>query len=774
MKTKLTYCAVLLALNFGHVSITMAQTTANTDDNVAAKSTNGLEVIEITSQRRVENVQKAALAISAVSTEQLARSGVTQPDQLSQLVPALQINKTGGSGNSFYIRGVGTQGTNSFAENAVAFNIDGTYIGRPVSVVGAFFDLERLEVLKGPQGTLYGRNATGGAINVITQKPQLGVTEGYVTAGLGNYSSELLNGAVNLDVSDNSALRIAGQIVQHNGYLSDGYDDEDGKALRVQYYIEPTADTDVLLSGDFYHADGVGAGSVLVAEGSPDLDKRIGGADPISIAALEASQSASFFLSRPEFVSTYQNFQTFNFYAADEGVDYPGYQDSDYWGVSATVNTRFDSGTLTILPSYRATILDSTFYLPGFPVINKEDTSQTSLEVRFTSNNDSPFRYVIGAYYFNEDQKAMLWAEPFSFAAIAWGPGGQVVLSDLGTDSKAIFGQLTYDLSNTLRVTAGLRQTKENKSMLVHQASLTLSNYGQFDLDQYEGTVEVTGDLDFDNVSYRLGLEYDVAAESLLYANVTSGFKSGGFFADTQNNTFKPEEITAYTIGSKNRFLGNELQLNVEAFYWDYQDQQISYLGNLPSGNFGSLTRNAGQATVKGVEVDIQYMMVDDGLLKMNVQYLDAYYDDFVYDGASEDSTVTDCDTSISENDGSLVVDCSGKPAINSPEWTLNLGYEHTLELENGMYLIAALWHHFETSRYVDIGYREEQQQGAASTTDIALTFEYSDRWSITAYVNNLTDETLISSAMARPGSGAVYSSLKAPRTYGLKTTYRF
>ncbi|MEC7689809.1 MAG: Plug domain-containing protein, partial [Pseudomonadota bacterium] len=119
-------------------------------DNETAQS--GLEVIEITSQHRTENVQKAALAVSAISTKQLEKSGITQPDQLSFLVPALQINKTGGTGNSFYVRGVGTQGTNAFAENAVAFNYDGVYIGRPGSVVGTFFDLERLELLKGPQG----------------------------------------------------------------------------------------------------------------------------------------------------------------------------------------------------------------------------------------------------------------------------------------------------------------------------------------------------------------------------------------------------------------------------------------------------------------------------------------------------------------------------------------------------------------------------------------------------------------------------------------------
>lgn len=770
VKTKLTYCAVATAICCYNLPYAMAQTNPS-DADVSA---GGLEIIEVTSQRRTENVQKTALAVSAVSTEQLSRSNITQPDQLSQLVPALQINKTGGSGNSFYIRGVGTQGTNSFAENAVAFNLDGVYIGRPASVVGTFYDLERLEVLKGPQGTLYGRNATGGAINVITRKPQIGYTDGYLTVGIGNYSSKLISGAVNLDVADNAALRISGQIVKHDGYLSDGYDDEDGKALRLQGYYQPTESTDILFSADYYHAGGKGPGSVLVAEGAPDKDKRIGGSDARSIAAFEASQPTAFFTSRPEFVSTYENYETFNFYSADEGVDYKGYQDSDFWGVSATINTSFEAGTLTVIPSYRVTKPDTTFYLPGFPVINQEDTNQTALEMRFTSRDEQSLRYVVGAYYFNEEQNASSWAEPFSFAAAAWGPAGEYVYADLSTDSQAVFGQVTYDLSESLRLTAGLRFTQEDKSMEVRQAGLTLDNYDLYDLNNVPDNIQAQGKRSFDNSSYRIGIEYDAAEESLLYANITTGFKSGGFFADVDENTFEPEEITSYVIGSKNRFLDNQLQLNAEIFYWDYTDQQISYLGYLPSGNFGSLTRNAGAATMQGLELDLQYIVFDDGLLKANIQYLDATYDEFVYDGAGADTTVTSCDTTASDDGVSLTVDCSGKTALNSPEWTLNLGYEHTLELDSGSYLVAAAWYHYETSRYVDIGYQDAQQQDAAGTLDLALTLDTSGGWSTTLYVNNVTDETVLSAAMSRPGSGAVYSALKAPRTFGIKATYRF
>ena len=741
-------------------------------DNENAQS--GLEVIEITSQHRTENVQKAALAVSAISTKQLEKSGITQPDQLSFLVPALQINKTGGTGNSFYVRGVGTQGTNAFAENAVAFNYDGVYIGRPGSVVGTFFDLERLELLKGPQGTLYGRNATGGAINVISRKPELGYTEGYISGSVGNYNSRQLAGAVNVAVSDNSALHISGQWVSRDGYLSDGYDDEDGKALRVHYLYAPNDKYDVLLSGDYYKAGGKGAGSVLISDGAPEIDERIGGADPVSIAAFEAAQPTSFFLSRPEFVSTYMDFETFNFYDADEGVDYEGYQDSTFWGVSATINAHFDSGSLTVIPSYRVAEPDTTFYLPGFPVINQDENKQSSLEVRFASNDTGAIKYVAGAFIYAEDQKSLTWAAPFSFAASLWGPAGEYVYSDLGTDSQAVFGQMTWSATDNLRFTLGARFTDEEKEMQVRQSPLTLETYNLYDFNNTPDTVQAEDERSFSNFTYRAGIEYDVNADSMLYVNYTTGFKSGGFFADSVDNSYEPEEIGALVAGSKNRFMDNQLQLNIEAFYWDYKDQQVTYLGYLPSGAFGSLTRNAGAATMQGAEVDIQYAVSDYGLLKANIQYLDASYDEFIYDGAGADTTVTTCATTPDDDGTTLVVDCSGKPALNSPEWTLNLGYEHTFELSDGLYLVGSVWHHYETERYLDIGYEDSQKQDAVGVTDLSFTLDNGGAWTVTVYGNNITDETVLTAAIHRPASTATYAALKAPRTYGVRAKYNF
>lgn len=735
---------------------------------------NGLEVIEITSQRRVENVQKAALAVSAISTKQLERSGITQPDQLSFLVPALQINKTGGTGNSFYVRGVGSQGLTAFSENAVAFNLDSVYIGRPASVVGTFFDLERLELLKGPQGILYGRNATGGAINVITRKPEIGFTEGSITLGVGNYSSKHLAGFVNLDVSDNSALRIAGQYVSHDGYLSDGYDDEEGKALRVGYYIEVGERFNILFSGDYYHAGGTGPGSVLVSESAPPLSARIGGTDSESIAALEATEPTTFFLSRPGFVSTLADFENFNFYDSDMGEYYNGYQDSDFWGISATVDGQFDAGTLTIIPAYRSTQPDTVFSLPGFPVINKEDTEQLSLEVRFTSTQSTDWEYVVGAYAFQEDQKAMSWSEPFSFGAAAWGPAGEYFYADLSTDSAAIFGQLTVHLSDVLRLTAGGRYTSEEKGMITRQSPLTLESYDTYDFHNLPEQIQAQDTRKFTNLSYKSGLEYDLSPDSLLYTNVSTGFKSGGFFADTLNNAFEAEEITTYVIGSKNRFLDNTLQVNFEGFYWDYTDQQISYLGYLPSGSFGLITRNAGEATIQGAELDIQLQVFGGGLIKTNIQYLDATYDSFVYDGAGSETTNTTCETTTASDQQSLSVDCSGKPAINSPVWTVNFGYEQSFDIPGDMYVTGSIWHHFETERYIDIGYLPTQQQDSVGVTDVSLTINSNNAWRVTLYANNITDEVVITSGSQRPVTSAVYSALKAPRTFGIRATIDF
>ena len=230
--------------------------------NQAPTTSNGLQEIVVTAQRRAENLQRAAIAVTAVSGAALLEAGVTNATRLDTLVPGLTVTGSG-SNNVYFLRGVGNFTTTPVSDPAVAVNYDGVYTGR-ASAGFSFFDLERVEVLKGPQGTLYGRNATGGAINILPVRPKLGELSGYGVASYGNYNALQLEGAINAPLGENGALRVSGSVINRDGYLKDGTGDDKSKALRVQMMSKLTPSLTVRLSGDYTHLGGAGVGTTYL------------------------------------------------------------------------------------------------------------------------------------------------------------------------------------------------------------------------------------------------------------------------------------------------------------------------------------------------------------------------------------------------------------------------------------------------------------------------------------------------------------------------------
>nr|MBO2513987.1 hypothetical protein [Gammaproteobacteria bacterium] len=242
--------------------------------------TAGLEEVVVTAQRREETAQRAAVALTAVTGDALTQASVTQATDLTRLVPSIQVAPAS-SLTQIYLRGVGTFAANAFAEQGVAFNLNGVYLSRPAAPAGMFYDLERIEVLKGPQGTLYGRNATGGAVNVIAARPVIGETSGFIHTELGNYDTVKSSAAINVAVNDTAAFRFSGQYVERDGYFNDGYDDEDSHAARAQFRLDNAA-VDFSIMADYAHIGGKGVGGTIM----PLLagEERLGPSDPRVIA----------------------------------------------------------------------------------------------------------------------------------------------------------------------------------------------------------------------------------------------------------------------------------------------------------------------------------------------------------------------------------------------------------------------------------------------------------------------------------------------------------
>jgi iron complex outermembrane receptor protein len=729
----------------------------------------GIVDIVVTAQRREENLQRAAVPVTAIGSEELISAGVTSPESLNRLVPALVVQPTGLS-TSFFIRGVGAASLNSFQENAVAFSVGGVFFARPTAPAGSFFDLERIEVVKGPQGTLYGRNATAGAINLVPVAPSLEIVNGTVLAEYGNYDSKKLSGAINVPLGSIAALRVSGQYVDRDGYLSDGYDDENGWAVRAQLLVEPSDRLSVLLAADYYKQGGRGIGTVLVptpqAPTAPDPALRIGASDPSILAVLQGRTLATF--STPPF----SNFPVQTRLAL---ISYPGtngFIRSKFWGTSATVKGDLDFADLTAILAYRKSQPDTLTYSPGFPGIQIEDNDQITAEVRLSSKPGARLGYVLGAFLFDEKQSAF---NNFSQGLLA----DTTYRPQLQTNSKAIFGQLTFNVTDAFRLVAGGRYTFEHKTMEGDTKNTSF-------FIPVAPFVPISGDLSYKEPTWKAGVEFDLGPRSLLYANVATGFKAGGFYPSAGTNTFLPERLTAFTLGSKNRFLDNTLQVNIEAFYWKYRDQQLTYVGPVEStpGNFAQagVTVNAGKARMYGIEAEIVYQPTRHDTLGVTVQYLNSKYDRLIYNAISSSGAplLTNCavsnDTRVATPPTRLfIVDCSGRPGLNSPEWTANLSYQHVFELGANYELTFGARSRIESSSWINFDYLDFQKRSAFTNTDAYLTLANKPmRWSITGFVSNIEDSTVYQGALTRPIINVTLFSLRPPRTYGIRAGIDF
>jgi iron complex outermembrane receptor protein len=732
-----------------------------------AQSPPRLEEVEVTAQRRVESARRAALPVSVLAPEALRAAGVSKPQELTELVPSLQVAASAAPISVFYLRGAGNFTGNALTDSAVAFNVDGVSIGRPHATAGFFHDLERIEVLKGPQGTLYGRNATGGAINVLSRRPEIGRWGGEAGAEAGNEGHARIDGIVNVPLGGRAALRAAAYHAGHDGWTSDGADDQDDTAGRLSFLLEPGDALSVRVVADYFDQSGRGTGSTPVALGP---GRRYGISSP---------ESGAFYESQPNFIAG----RSFNEMPPTQRLD------NHFWGVGATIDWKTAAGTLTVLPAYREGDLDTVGTALGVNVTTLEEDRQKSLEARFASELAGRLDYIVGAYWFDETNRIPLFV-----------PNTQYSMSvqdyDTGVESAAAFGQLTFELTGGLRATAGARYTDEKKFFRgtfdgavrlclppvvgacpdLERFSVTQLTPPPADLDPSDGNLTVLSRIDSDEVesfskwTWRAALDWDAGEGSFFYLSYETGFKSGGFFFSSDTQVFQPEELAAVTLGSKNRLLDDRLRLDVEVFHWRYDDQQVSTIMR-DSRNVTNLgTRNVGQVTMKGIEVGTEWLVGDSTRLRADAQYLDATYDDFRYDVPT--FPVSGC--AVSPGGAGFLVDCSGKRAPYAPEWTLNLGVEQAFELAGGR-LVAEARLRYQSETLTGLDFTPLEYQGDATTLGASLTYTTAgERYYVTAFGNNLTDETLVANSFQPPFGAFVVGTLRPPRLYGLRLGTRF
>lgn len=721
-------------------------------------STVAIDEVVVTAGRFEESAQRSSLAIQVLSDQELQRAVITQATDLNRVVPGLQIG-TGGGAAQIYIRGVGDFAASALSNPAVAVNVDGVYISRPQAVNSSFYDLARVEVVKGPQGTLYGRNASGGALNLITNQPSLSGVSGNVGVTVGDYELAQLEGAVNVPLSSTVALRGAFSVTERDGYLSDGTDDEDRKAARLRMLWKPNDSVSLLLNADGAQEKGNGPGYVQLP--------RPGGSDPWRSA------------SSPEANGILAGTPPIGFLVSPIAAD--SFRDNTFWNISAELNWDFGPATLTVLPAYRDVKLSERNYPAGLRNTIPEATSeQTTLEVRLSNTMDA-LKWVAGLYYYDEDQHA----DQLIYQGFLQDQVGQYSPQ---TRSYAGFGQATFKATDSLRFIAGARYTKEDRSVSGDLQTNTPSGLPP-------GTplpallVEFGGKRTFSDTTWKAGVEYDLTPENMLFFTASTGFKAGGFNQTVAPlATYEPEKLRAYELGSRNRFLEGRLQLNVELFSWDYKDNQIAHVIFDPLGNINLVTQNAGQATIRGANFDLQAALSANDRLRAFVEYNDASYDTFTYDTVFSifgtplfNPASTGCPVGA-PFPGSLfgtqliTVNCSGFSLPRAPKWAASVGYEHTFNFSGGSAINAALSGQYSSERYTGFEFVGSQLADASQTYDVDLTYLSSNgKWSLGAFVHNVGNEPVYTGGSVQGfAPPLVYATIGPPRTYGVRARYTF
>ncbi|MBX3593777.1 MAG: TonB-dependent receptor [Sphingomonas sp.] len=740
----------------------------------------GADEIVVTATKRSESLQKVPLSITAFSQEEMERKGYTNLGGVQESTPNLNFSVQSAGQNVVRVtlRGVGTETLVGGGDPGVALHIDGVYVGRNSAAATDIFDIERVEVLRGPQGTLYGRNATGGSINIITKKPTTDGVEGSGDFTYGNYNELRVRGVVNVPLSDTLSSRIAVFGESHDGYLKNlypsGRDNNDKETFggRMQLRWQPSAGTDILLRGYFQKIGGAGPGSrylgtdIVSANGYPtqgnvgigSAGQRVG-ADVFNLARTRTGEAV---LPRPT-----------GFYEVRK--DAPEFVDLLIKGVDLEADVDLsDAILLRSTSSYQTNtneiLVDSdNSELPIETRYRKNDASQFSQEFNLLSQTKSPFQWLFGAYFYHEALTERFQTIvpagliPTSVALPAGAvPGGGGVKQDRvvnhKTESYALFGQLSYELTPGLIATAGLRHTWDNKVQ-------NRTGGGQIDITTgiRAGTPGLTGyeapthgEVSFAEFTYRLSLAYEFARDHNLFASYSRGYKSGGFDFNggvvdptTGQVPYKPEFVDAIEVGSKNRFFDRRMTLNVTAFHYKYKDLQVFRL----TGD-GPLTDNAAQSTIWGIEGELKLQPTDDFAIDGSVGYLDATYDQYSIPMPP--------------------TDFSGNRLNYAPKWTAAAGAEYTVHLGEDSLLARVDWS-YHSATYFDRANLALDRQDAYSLFNARLRYNMAS-WYVDLWGRNLTQTEYLTGQLINPpfNCNCRTVNLGAPRTYGITIGTRF
>jgi iron complex outermembrane recepter protein len=725
--------AILL---FASLGAGAAPTVGN--DDVAANSAQ-LDEIVVTAERREAKAQDTPIAMSAVTGATLEQKHITDLDQLAESIPNLEVSSLSSQPRVF-IRGVGQDGLAPGADPRVAMYTDGVYNARVQSAFDSFFDVDRVEVLEGPQGTLYGRNATAGAINIISRDP--GETlNGYGSVTYGNYGLVQTEGAVGGAITDSIAGRIAFQTINHGGYGIDiedgaGIDDEDKGAVRGKLQFKPSDNVKILLEGDYSREDDHSGGKHFItnAPGSESVSESLGFEIP----------------SNPR----------------DIAQNLPRYVLHNY-GAAATTLINIGQSSLTSIGAYRHldsfnfTTVDATTS-NYFPVTFIEDSNEVTQELRF-AKSIGPVDSLIGIYFFHEDNTAVSIA-PVSGAYFGLPPAllnGEYAGGTQKTDAYAAFTQETWHITARLGLDVGVRYSFEKRSV---------DQFFQFDLTRPPGpgltpaiptflpglATFANQSKSWDSVDPKVTLHYKLTDDVLAYATYSTGFKSGGFNLDAIQPAFQPERVKDYEGGIKADLLGRRLRVDLSGFHNKYTDLQVTFVDQTEE-----VTNNAAGAKVDGIEAQISALPIDPVRVDLNIAWLDSEYTSY----ESEDPGRPQLG----------ILNLAGNPLKLAPRWKVSgdVGYTFKTRLGDIAPRAGLSWTDRISFSQFNVPY---QSQGSYLLANFYVNYDPGNGWLLNAFVRNATDKLYVAAELQASAfiGNQIIGSLGDPRTYGVTLSKQF
>lgn len=739
-----------------------------------------IEEITVTAQKRAQNLQDVPLSVTAFSGDHIQELGFSDMHELAANVPGLTWEGTAKSKPSLFLRGVGNSDFETGSRSPVAFYLDNVYQGAPFAVTPLMSDIERVEVLRGPQGTLWGKNTTAGLINVVTKKatPGEGV-QGNFGATVGRFGQQNYKGAIGFDLSDSSAARIAvAHSTDDGAYNNFGPDftgdtgGGDATGARVNLIFQPTDRLALDFTARYSSTDGEATPTKLLGTKDPaDAANGFRANCPFPDRGMLGTQCVDRdgFANSGGIRQVAQNFKS--------------QEDTENTGVSMTIDYDFDSVTLTSITAYNDAMRDlHKDNDSGSSILSEANQDDNfhgfSQELRLASNDADWGQWLVGAYYYKDSldyfRSTLRSSNPAdsSFANNI----AAARLQDIDTETAAIFGDATFNVSDQWSVSAGVRLTYDDRDG-------TASGF-EYNVDpSFPGTdVRVSRQYALANIdparinflnehrqrdwlkfSGKIGTQYYINDHVNVWGSVARGFKggdpnSGAFSRPEDFNISNPEFVTSVEVGVKSTFVDGGVQINASIYNYDYEDKQVftEINGGGAVGNLSVLS-NAAALTIRGADIELAWNISDNWYAQGAFAYIHSEFDNFL------------------QTTRGTTVDRSGNTTALTPEYSISgvLRYEH--QMASGSVIYAQGTVTFKDDMFFTNDNNPLAAQNSYSLLGASLGWKSPDeKWDVNVWGKNLTDEGYFVDGFDLSFRGAILNNIGDPMRYGVTARLSF